>query len=340
MIEKNQNNLLEEENGSVNNLLQETSSQEGSAETMFRRRKVRGMTRKKSSLIFYISMMTVPVIQFFLMYFCVNINSILLSFKEYTPTGDFVWLKEPFANFKEVFAELRSDQFHVAIGNSLTAFSFSLLINIPLSLFFSYYIYKGFVGNKFFRVALYLPNIISSIVMVTIYYAIMDDVIPHLWASIFGGKEPNGLISDPNTALPSLIGFSVLFSFGSMTMVFSSTMSSINESVIEASRLDGCNLLQEFIFIIFPLTFNVIKLQLLAALVGIFTNQLSLYTFFDVYADPSLYTIGYYLYRGTVYSGFSGYPFYAAMGLVLTLIAVPIILSIRKLFDKFDPYTS
>lgn len=335
MPEKEQDNLLKEEHSDETNFARGVS-----VATVGQVQKSRGMTRKTSSLIFYILMMTVPVIQFVLMYFCVNINSILLSFKEYTPSGDFVWLQEPFANFKEVFAELASDRFHVAIENSLLAFVFSLLINIPLSLFFSYYIYKKFVGHNVFRVALYLPNIISSIVMVTIYYYIMDDAIPHLWASLFGGREPEGLISNPNTAMPSLIAFTVLFSFGSITMVFASSMSSINESVIEASRLDGCNLLQEFIFIIFPLTFNVIKLQLLATLVGIFTNQLSLYTFFDVYADPSLYTIGYYLYRGTVYEGVSGYPFYAAMGLVLTLIAIPVILSIRKLFDRFDPYVS
>lgn len=264
----------------------------------------------------------------------------MLSFKEYTATGDYIWLKDPFQNFNEVFNELSSNRFYVSIKNSLLTCGCTLLINIPLSLFFSYYIYKDFIGSKFFRVALYLPNIISSIVMVTIYYYIMDDAIPHLWASIVGGREPNGLISDPKTAIPSLIAFGVLFSFGSITMVFSSSMSSINDSVIEASRLDGCNLLQEFIFIVFPLTFNVIKLQLLAALVGIFTNQLNLYTFFDIYADPNLYTIGYYLYRGTMAGGPSEYPFYATMGLILTLIAVPIILSIRKLFDKFDPYAS
>lgn len=335
MIEKNQDSILQEETNETLNV----SLQSAPAGAMLRQRKARGLTRKRSALLFYCLMMAVPLIQFILMYICVNFNSILLSFKEYTPSGEYVWLENPFANFKEVFTELKGTQFLVAIKNSFTVFGCTLLINIPLSLFFSYYIYKGMVGNKIFRVALYLPNIISSIVMVTIFYYIMDDAIPLIWEKLFN-KEIDPLISNPDTAIPSLIAFSVLFSFGSITMVFSSSMSSINESVIEAATLDGCNSLQEFIYVIFPLTFNVIKLQLLAALVGIFTNQLNLYTFFDINAYSKTWTIGYYLYRGTMAGGPPEYPFYATMGLILTLIAVPIILSIRKLFDKFDPYTS
>ena len=298
------------------------------------------LNRKRSSMLFYILIMLLPIVQFVLMYICVNINSIFLAFKEYTTEGTYIWLEQPFQNFQEVFKDITdSKTFGYALENSLILCVCTLLINIPLSLFFSYYIFKGFPGNKFYRIVLYLPNIVSSIVMVTIFNYIFENAIPELSVLLFGGKEPNGLISDPNTSLACLIAFNVLFSFGSITMVFSSSMSSINTSVIEAATLDGCDRLQEFIYVIFPLTFNVIKLQLIAALVGIFTNQLNLYAFFDVYADPSLYTIGYYLYRGTLSSGPSGYPYYAAMGVVLTFVAVPIILGIRQLFDRFDPYT-
>lgn len=335
MVEKNQDDLLQ---GAENDIVND-SVHNVHAEALTHRRKSRGMTRKKSALLFYCLMMTIPLVQFFLMYICVNFNSILLSFKEYTPSGDYVWLKEPFKNFIDAFGELKSRQFVIAVKNSFTVFGCTLLINIPLSLFFSYYIYKGFIGNKIFRVALYLPNIISSVVMVTIFYYIMDDAIPLIGETFFK-KEINPLVSNPDTAVPSLIAFGVLFSFGSITMVFSSSMSSINESVVEAATLDGCDLLQEFLYIIFPLTFNVIKLQLLAALVGVFTNQLNLYTFFDIDAYSKTWTIGYYLYRGIMAGGPAQYPFYATMGLILTLIAVPVILSIRKIFDKLDPYAS
>lgn len=299
------------------------------------------LNRKRSSLIFYTLIIAIPVLQFVLMYICVNINSVLLAFKEMTVEGDYIWLVDnPFKNFKEVFDELVSPGFGVAIKNSLRLFATILLINIPLSLVFSYYIFKECPGNKFFRVALYLPNIVSSVVMVTIFIYVYEAAIPELITIITGNKNPNPILSTPDTSFGALIVFNILFSFGSITLVFSSSMSSVNASVIEAAKLDGCNNFQEFIYVIFPLTFNVIKLQILAALVGIFGNQLNLYTFFMTNADPSLYTIGYYLYRGTLHRGPSGYPYFAAMGLILTVIAVPVILSIRKLFDRFDPYMS
>lgn len=316
-----------------------TMKEESSPDISPKRGRGKLLNRKRSSLLFYILVMALPVLQFVLMYICVNINSIILAFKEYTPGGTYAWLEDPFRNFQNVFEEItQSSAFGYAIKNSFIVFFSVILINIPLSLFFSYYIFKEFPANKFFRVALYLPSIVSSIVMVTIFNYIFENAIPELSGMLFGGREPDGLISNPDTALACLIAFNVLFSFGPITMIFSSSMSGINSSVLEAARLDGCNLFQEFIYIIFPLIFNVVKLQLIVALVGIFTNQLNLYAFFDVYADPSLYTIGYYLYRGTLYSGPSGYPFYAAMGVVLTFVAVPVILAIRKIFDKFDPY--
>ena len=334
MMKEKQDNVLQEDNVNADGSLQ-TIPDKG----QYQGKAGRELTRKQKSLWFYCLMMAIPLIQFFLMYVCVNLNSILLSFKEYTPTGDYIWLTQPFTNFEEVFSQLKSEQFATSIKNSLTVFGCTLLINLPLSLFFSYYIYKGFAGSKAFRVALYLPNIVSSIVMVTIFYYIMDDAIPLIGETLFD-KEIDPLISNPDSAVPSLIAFSVLFSFGSITMVFASSMSSINESVMEAATLDGCNAFMEFIYIIFPLTFNVIKLQLLAALVGIFTNQLNLYTFFDINAYSKTWTIGYYLYRGTLAGGPPEYPFYAAMWLILTLVAVPIILSIRKLLDRFDPYNA
>ena len=302
-------------------------------------------TRKRSSLLFYISIITLPVIQFVLMYICVNFNSILLSFKTYTDNNQYVMLDNIFDNFREVFSDLTKPVFKYSIKNSLLVFATVLLVNIPLSLFFSYYIFKECIGNKFFRIALYLPNIVSSIVMVTIFQYVFDKAIPELAYLISGVEKADGwiykpLLANKETRLACLLIFTTLFSFGSITLVFSSSMSSVNESVIEAATLDGCNKMQEFIYIIFPLCFNVIKLQLLAALVGIFTNQLNLYTFYDISAPDEIYTIGYYLYRGTLAGGPSKYPYFAAMGLLMTAVAVPIILSIRKVFDHFDPYNS
>lgn len=296
----------------------------------------KGLKRRTWAIIFYSAMMAIPVIQFVVMYIGVNLNSILLAFKEYDlNTGGYIYSGT--VNFEKVIEEIANTQFLRTIGNSLIVFLFTMFLNLPLSVIFSYYIFKKFPGNKFFRVALYLPCIVSSVVMVTIYLYLMEETVPELIALLTGGDRPDGYISDPATAMWTLILYNVFFSFGTITMIFSSSMSSINTSVMEAATLDGCGLFQEFVYIVFPLSFNVIKLQMIVALVGIFTNQLNLYTFFGLDASPRLYTLGYYLYRGTLYDGRAGYPFYAAMGLLFSVVAIPIIFAFRSLFDKWDP---
>ena len=76
---------------------------------------------------------------------------------------------------------------------------------------------------------------------------------------------------------------------------------------------------------------------MVSLVVGIFTNQMNLFTFFDEYADPSLYTFGYYLFRGVKLAEYKDYPYLSAMGLLLTAVAVPLTLFVRWALTKFGP---
>ena len=291
--------------------------------------------KRSRDLLFYMFMMALPILQFVIMYIGVNFNSILLAFKQYDlNTGEYAWLG--FDNFVKAFEEMQTVNFLKTIENSLVLFGVSIAISLPIGIIFSFYIYKKFPANKFFRVALYLTCIVSSIVMVTIYNSIMEMALTQIIEKLTGQKVI-GFVTNPETTRTTLLFYTIFFSFGSTTMVISSSMSSINTSVIEASKLDGCNLIQEFFLIVFPLSFNVIKLQLITAIVGIFTAQLELFTFFGLEAYPKNWTLGYYLYREILFHGPKQYPYYAAMGLCFSFVAVPIVLAFRKLFDRLDP---
>ena len=99
-------------------------------------------TRKQKRLIFYIILMALPMLQFFVLWFCVNINSILLAFKSYDfDTGDYtiVW----FDNFKRAFHDFKAiPYFGASIRNTLIIYLCNLIIGTPLTLLFSFYIYK------------------------------------------------------------------------------------------------------------------------------------------------------------------------------------------------------
>ena len=53
--------------------------------------------REKGRILFYATVAFFPLLQFFIFYVCVNINSILMAFQN--DAGDFIWLQ----NFEEAF---------------------------------------------------------------------------------------------------------------------------------------------------------------------------------------------------------------------------------------------
>ena len=83
--------------------------------------------RKMKDLRFYILMMALPIIQFIIMYIGVNINSFLLSVKEYDlNTGSYKWLTgNIFQNFIDAFQEIQGNDFYgVIYSNNIDKYSF------------------------------------------------------------------------------------------------------------------------------------------------------------------------------------------------------------------------
>ena len=58
---------------------------------------------------------------------------------------------------------------------------------------FSYYIYKEFLFSKFFKVMLFLPRVISSVVMVLLFKYIVEDVYTALSGAQYGLLTTHGL---------------------------------------------------------------------------------------------------------------------------------------------------
>ena len=142
-------------------------------------------SRSNKKLIFYCAFMAYPVLQFVIFYLFVNFNSILLSFKnidvydytKYTLTLDNFtrWFKDP----------TMFEQMITAAGVSLKVYLITLVVGVPLGLFFSYYIFKKLPASGFFRVMLFLPSILSSIVLVSIYTSFMNNVLADILKKLF-----------------------------------------------------------------------------------------------------------------------------------------------------------
>lgn len=296
---------------------------------------------RKAKLICYLSVITIPVLQFIVFYIIVNANSFALAFKNYyyNDVGEliceFVW----FENFKKVIVDLFTlNEFRYIIRNSLIFYGISLLSGAGVAVFFSYYIFKKkFLGN-FFKVMLYLPSIVSSMVITVMYSFFCQKGLPVICDKIFHVTIP-AFGESFDVQFTYICVYNFFIGLGSNVLIYSGTMASISDSIIEAGQVDGTNTIQEFFYIVMPTIFSTYILFIITGMVTIFTGQGNLFNFFGMSAPDELQTLGYYMYVKTKQAGtnYTLYPYLAAYGLDLTMVAVPIIFTLRWLFNKYGP---
>lgn len=314
--------------------------------------KVNGGTKKRISqrklkqILFFASIVTLPILQFCICYIYVNINSFVLAFQKYSHANqegmiyiiEFAWL----SNFKEAISELTSRSMLDAYRNSLLLFFFTTIIGLTLALIFSYYIYKKYPMGEFFRVILFMPKILSGVVFCVLFKYITSEVYPMIMLEVFG-VEVQGLLYSLKTSLGTMLFFSLWIGFGINVLMFSGSMSGIDEAIVESAQLDGVNAIQEFIFITVPMIWPTFVSFLTINFTGLFTDQMHLHAMFGTdAASNGVTTFGYYLYKSTVAADFvtvdkPSYSVLAAMGLMMTAVMLPLTLTLRKGLRKFGP---
>ncbi|MCI8459745.1 MAG: sugar ABC transporter permease [Clostridia bacterium] len=287
-------------------------------------------------MIFYILMMAFPVVQFAVFYIGVNGGSFLLSFQNIDiTTNTTTWT---FQNLSNVFKMMTRDAEILSMaGMSLLSYALILFIGTPLGLLFSYYIYKKLPISGAFRVILFLPSIVSAIVMVTIFQFFVERAVPEI-IKVISGKQIEGLLENQNSRFATVIFYNIWVGFGTSVLMYANGMGGISQEIVESAHLDGATGIREFWHITLPMVFPTLSTFIITGVATIFTNQLNLYSFYGDRAPGNVQTYGYYLYNKTqAATSRAEYPELAAMGLLLTLIAVPLTLVIKWALEKFGP---
>lgn len=288
--------------------------------------------RRIRDVVFFAVMAGIPILQVCVFYIGVNINSILLAFRKYDALSmTYSW--NGLENFKQFFESFKVYSYmRASVKNSFIVFFSTILVSFSGGIVMSFYIYKKrFLGN-FFRVMLFMPSMISSIIMVTIFSYFADSAVPAMT-----NNATIGLLANPDTTFITMLLFSLWLGFGSGMLVYTGTMNGIPESLIEAAKLDGCGTVKEFIHITIPSIYSTIIVFFVGQMSVFFSNQMNLFAFYGADADYKLYTFGYWLYVSVQRGSLADYPYLSAVGLILTAILAPIVLITRKLLLKFGP---
>ena len=295
----------------------------------------------KSDLLFYCLILAWPVVQFCVFYIGVNFNSIIMSFKEISIGENGDWItKISLHQYESAFAWFFGPDFKSYLWVSLKSFLITTGIGLPLGLLFSYYIFKKMPAWGAFRVILYLPQILSGVVVASIFKYFLIDCLPYMAPDI-----GNLLDKTREYRFSVLMFYNIWISFGVNVLMYSNKMSGISEEIIESAHLDGATGIKEFWYIVLPLTYSTISVFLITGIAGICVNQYGAYEMFKASAEATESSIGYWFFvevagrfqKMTDPNGAATLPYYSAIGVLLTILTVPIALAIRWALERFGP---
>ncbi|MDD6994746.1 MAG: sugar ABC transporter permease [Candidatus Borkfalkiaceae bacterium] len=297
---------------------------------------------KKSERIFLFTLLLYPVIHVTIFYVGVNLNSIFLAFEKYDINlGKYYF--DGISNFVKFFQAVKYESvMKTAIKNSCITYLFMQGIFFPLCVVFSFFIYKRLPGSGFFKIVLFLPQIISSIVVTLMFKYFVEVGVPYLVKILTHSEElPMSLLSNVETRYWTLLFYGMWAGFGGSIILYTGAMSRIPDSIIEYGRLDGLSIWQEFWHITLPLIYPTLVTMMVVSVSGFFTSQVSAYNFYGGNAPPNINTLGYYFFVRVVGSASSNadYPYASAMGLIFTAIAAPVTLTVKWLLEKYGPNT-
>ena len=146
-----------------------------------------------------------------------------------------------FENFENALSQLFSVSGWSMIKNSLIFDAVNLFLLTPITLIFSFYIYKKCFMSKFFKVMLFMPYILSEIIVATLYRCMLNNVIPEIMSEWFHVADTTKfqLLTEESTKMGAAIVFNIIMWFGINSLIYSSSMGDINASMSEAAQLDG-----------------------------------------------------------------------------------------------------
>lgn len=288
--------------------------------------------------LFISAIMIYPITLFLVMYCYVNFNSLLMAFQHTNLDGSsyFVGLD----NFKKFFEMITRDGgiLNISLVNSLKMYVINFVTGVPLSLFFSYLIFKKLPAHKTMRVIIMLPQVISSMVIALLFKKFLDNALPGTLGNMFNDGNPLILLTNKSTAFGTTIFYMVWISFGTNCIVYSNAMNEIDNEILESAQIDGIsNMFAELWYIILPLIFPTLTTFIVTGFASIFTATGPLVTFYYTNASDYLYNVGYYYTVQIMVGNYTTYNMLAAGGLVMTLIIAPLTNLLKHVLTKYGP---
>ena len=281
--------------------------------------------KKNKTMIFLYILPTVLCLLF--MYVYLFLRTVIFSFfkVESLTASTSAWSFYGLGNY---FKIMRNAGFISSMKNMLMIWLVGGVITMILSMIMAVILTSGIRGAKFFKAAIYMPNIISAVALATMWvqyifnydYGLLNQIV-----KLFGGSNIRWLGTD-------LIFWAMMvaFIFGSVgyyMLIFISGIEGIPAELYEAATIDGANVFDKLFRITLPLLKGVLRTTITFWSINATTFFLWTKMFSPINTETATIVPVVYLYD-TVFGGKgvverdagAG----AAVGVVLTLIIIAV----------------
>lgn len=274
-----------------------------------------------------------------IMYLYPVARTILMSFFKIESVTASVssWSFNGFENYAKIYG---SATFQDSLKNMGLIWLIGGIITLCLALLFAVILTSGVRFKKFFRAAIYLPNVISAVALATMWvqYVYSNDYgMLNKLLEFFGLDGVKWLSSDMKF-------WAMLFAYifgavGYYMLIFISGIERIPSDLYEAATIDGANKVQQFFKLTLPLLKGIIKTNI--TFYSVHTTAFFLWTkmFSPVGTEASTIVPVVYLYDtvfGSMGSTARDAGAGAAVGVTLTLIIILVYFVMNRVLKDDD----
>lgn len=277
---------------------------------------------------FIIILLAPAIIHLIIFWAGVQVETLIMAF---TDADTEEW--NNFDNFAVAFESLFTGEALQYMKNTFVYFLVSCL-SLCLCIFASYVIYKKIFASTYVKLFLYLPAAISSILMSILYAELLAQGgnIMEFLARL--GIWPSDISFKAEKPLIYIIIFDMWVGMGGGLIIWLGGLARIPEELLESARLDGITPVKEFFNISLPLIWPTFVTMITLQIVGFFGASGSV-LLLAPNAGSKAFSLSYWLYSVVLNQNTDQYNYATAMGLIITLLTLPLVYLGRRFLYKF-----
>jgi len=226
------------------------------------------LAKKKEERMAYIILIAPALFLYLFVMAFPAISSILLSISTYRGGKIFDVANIGFGGLKAYKNIFIDHYFFMALRNNIYIVLISVFGQIPLGFLLAYILFRGHIkGTGFFQAMIYLPNVIAAVIIGILFkrfFMNANSVLLEIQRFIDPSIE---FIPGRNYMFMILIVILWMYT-GIYMLIFLANLQKIDNSIIEASMIDGANEMQTLRYIVFPALSGVIVTCAILAISG------------------------------------------------------------------------